>query len=709
MALTSVPAQKHVRSLAPYNANTFAEQNKALLGKSARLQGFGFVAITPGATITLAPGFFVSVGLALAPGEPDRIAGIVAEVIANSVIDISGLNASGDFYVFALTQTPSEGTTIDIITADGPAPPSSQHAPIGSYIAGQWLPAPALSGEGVEGQVLTARVDSGANEFLLTFEAHSSPLEINLGAANLPDGTLFPATLNYAGAPAFSAPGTNYVWFNTALGVIQNGAAGFPPTGAIPLWEFVLDGSSEVTSLIDRRPHIGGGGAGSGDAGEVKERLKEILQHSVMQNARCSDIEEEAAPHVDTVSSSGTFLGPSEYSLADTQELHSDFAGAALEAPASIDQVTVAVLVDQLLAAGDIQIEVSRDGGANYEVVADNFTNHVFGAVPVGNNLQIKITNVAGGPDPIVIKGYGMYYNNIGGPTGVLGTGPGILLDGSGLNVTGMIPNPTWRFADAPMSFTFTTAGGGVLSWSGDFRLAFWNGNGGLFTNRIVGPAAVGPPLVDGDFVYADIVPGVDDAVIVLQVQIGGAPPQAPNRIIFGCVHSSRFHMQSGMVLEDQNLIPGALSSYQKPVALPLPNWQALLAAVGPTAANRFITAAELPAAAAGFKGIGVGAVPWGGPGVASNAVNFGAAGAQAVLITARNAARINEIMGIYWAAFNAWYHPVYAPVGVVVSAGVGTTLLWDNFAPRVFIQQAGGILNFSGDNGAGGVLGVMF
>lgn len=260
MPTTAVAAQKHVRSAAPYNANTFAEQNKALTGHSARLSGFEFVSTIPGTSITVGPGFFISVGLALNPSEPDRIAGIVAETLANSVLDATGLN--DDFYIFALANTPSEGTTVDIVTANSPTPPSSQHAPIAKYIAGQYILEAALSDEGVEAQVQQARVDSGAEQWFLSFEPNSSPLEINLGSANLPDGTLFPATLNYAGSPAFSAPGTNYVWYDPALASIVNDAVGFP-ADVIPLWEFVLDASSLVTSVIDRRPFIGGGAGSS--------------------------------------------------------------------------------------------------------------------------------------------------------------------------------------------------------------------------------------------------------------------------------------------------------------------------------------------------------------------------------------------------------------------------------------------------------------
>ena len=691
MPNTAILAQRHAKTRAPYNANTFAEQNKALVGLSRRLRGFGFVSIVLGTSITVGRGYFVSAGLVINPAFPDRTAGIIAETISNSVLDISGLNA--DFYIFALANDTVEGAGVIFTTANSPVPPSTQHAAIARYVAGQYLLEEALGDDGVEAQVQTARLESGADQFLLSVDPNTAPATTaTLSAANLPDDTVLGPTA----VVGLAIPGTNYVWFDAGLGAVQSGAVGFP-ADVTSLWELALDGSGLVTSLIDRRPWFSGGGSG-GDAGAIEERLKEILQHSVMQNARISALPADAAPDIDTGASSGTFLGPSEYSLADTEQLVSDFSSAALEAPASVDQVTVAVLVDQLLDPGDIQIEVSRDGGANYETVADNFTNHVFGAVPAGNNLQLKITNVAGGPDPIVIRGYGMYYNNIGGPTGLLGAGPGILIDGSGLNITGMKPNPTWLHSDLPVTFTWTTAGGGVLGWTGDFRFGFWNGSGGYFSNRVtLASSPLGPPIADGDFVYADLNPLVDDAVVTLVVSPGGPPVALPGRVIFGVRRGTLFLMQGERTLEDDTLFPGKTGSVLQPLGMDLNRWQALLAAVGPTGANRFITAAELPGAApAAVKIFSITAIP--AFFVSSPAVPLGTA--NFVMLTFHTAGRTEASHSLYVTPSNALYDPLFYPVGVIVSGFLNTTLVWNNIAPRIWIQRSGTNLFFSSDSG---------
>jgi len=538
MPTTAVSAQKHLRSTAPYNANSFAEQNGVLVGKSARLRGFGVVSFVPNTTLTLDPGAFISHGLALNPTEPNRTAGIIAETTVNAVLDATGFLFSSDFYVFALANTPSEGTTVDFVIAASPAP-VGQNAPLLRYVAGEFILEDALGADGLEVQVQTARVDAGAEQFFLTPNVGPTPRTVTISSANLPDGTLFPTD------PAFpvgglTASATNYIFYNTGVGALQFNTTGFPSSNALPLWEVTLNGSSYVTSKVDRRPFIGGG-SGGGTANAVEVELLDICDDSVMQNYRISVISADAAPDVDTGTSTGTFLAPSEYELDNGELLESAFSGAALEAPASVSQVTVVVLVYQLLNPGDLTIEVSRDGGATYETAADNFVNHVFGAVPAGNNLQLRVTNASGGT--IVVRGYGMYYNNIGGPTGVLGELEGVGVDSSGLNIF----NRNVQYATVTRQ-AGVIAGQGVVRWrtaaaptvslTDEFEVlapglsVFARTPAGIVANNVA-PGVV-TNFVSGapaNYVFVDMNLAVHGATVALQMS-AGPPPAYPGRVM---------------------------------------------------------------------------------------------------------------------------------------------------------------------------------
>jgi hypothetical protein len=235
-------------------------------------------------------------------------------------------------------------------------------------------------------------------------------------------------------------------------------------------------------------------------------------------------------------------LGPSEYALDDGETLTSAFASASLEAPANIEQVTVAVIADQLLAPGDLQIRVSRDGGTNWEVVSDNFSNHVFGAVPAGNNLQIEVTNVVGGISPIVIRGYGMYYNNIGGATGVLETKTGLIEDSAGLTFfnTNLA---AYRASSANFGFTWNALTN-ILTWgpsSGgtgdDLQLEITDETGSFVHTLTIADGVLGlSGITAGSYVYFDadrstaaLTPGVD-----LLVSAGGPPTPQKDRYVLG-------------------------------------------------------------------------------------------------------------------------------------------------------------------------------
>lgn len=598
MASTSVNAQRHVQTQAPYNANTFAEQNKALVGLSRRLRGFGFVSITPGTDITLAPGYFMSAGLAINPSTPNRTAGIIAETTTNSTILINDVNA--DFYIFALVNDTVEGAAVTFVTSNSPTPPSTQHAPIARYIAGQYILEPGLGGDTLEDQVQEARVDAGAEQFFLTPNVGPVPRTVSISSGNLPDGTLFPADAAFP-AGGLTASATNYIFYNTGVGVLQFNTTGFPAANMLPLWEVTLDASSNVTSKVDRRPFIGGG-SGGGSADDILVRLRDGLDDSVMQNYRLSNLPAEAAPDIDTGTSTGAFLAPSEYELDNGEILESAFTTSASEAPTSIEQVTVWVLVDNvLLNPGDLTIEVSRDGGTTYETVADNHVNHVFAASPAGNNLQLRVTNASGGT--VVVRGYAMYYNNIGGHTGVLEARSGIALDGSGLNIYNTNP-AAYRAHSPDFSFVWNSgASNGTLSWAGTSPLTVEVSDPllGTQTNTLAsGGSLTGVNAsFGGDYVYFDFDRTAVSA-ITLQQSVG-PPVMLKDRFILGRRVGTDFFLFGNHLLPDSATFSQATAQAYPARLLKANQWDALTqmgaGGAAPSVSNPVVTRGDLPAA----------------------------------------------------------------------------------------------------------------
>lgn len=272
MPTTVIPAQKHVRSAAPYNANTFAEQNGALVGRSARLRGFGFVSLV-GPVLTLSPGAFLSYGLALNATQPNRLAGLVAETTSNIAIDVTGLTG-GDFYVYALANSPSESTTVDFVAAAS-ASPGGQYASIIRRVAGQYVLEDGLGADSLFAETVDVRVDSGASQFFLT---PTAPGVVTITGASLPNGNTYAGNVGFTGNPLFTNGSPNYIWFNTTTLLIENSTVAFPAgTDYLRLWILTLDGSGNVTSLQDRRPWFSPM-AGAGGGGGVFEGPGTFLQ-----------------------------------------------------------------------------------------------------------------------------------------------------------------------------------------------------------------------------------------------------------------------------------------------------------------------------------------------------------------------------------------------------------------------------------------------
>ena len=618
MPTTPVPALKHIRSDGPYNATSFVEQNKVIVGRSGRLRGYSLISINPGTDIVLGPGAFISTGLALNPSAPTRTAGIIAETTSNITLDASGLPGD-DYYISALANSTSEGTTVDFVVSSTPVVLPSQYAPIARYVAGQVILEDAIGNDGVEEQVQIARVDAGAEEFFLTPNVGPVPRTVIISSGNLPDGTLFPADVAFP-VGGLTASATNYIFYNTGVGALQFNTSGFPSSNMLPLWEVTLDASSNVTLTVDRRPFIGGG-SGGGSADDILTRLRDGLDDSVMQNWRLSNIPADAAPDVDTGTSTGTFLAPSEYQLLNGEILESAFTTSAAEAPTSIEQVTVNVLVDNtLLNPGDLTIEVSRDGGANYETVADNFVNHTFGAVPAGNNLQLRITNASGGT--VVVSGFAMYYNNIGGPTGVLGARSGVVLDSSGLNIYNT--NPAAYKATSPdFSFAWDSGtGGGTLSWSGgtDLRIEVTDPLLGTVAQTLAVASSPLAPVADGDYVYFDM---DRVSVSVTLVSAAGPPLMVKDRFLLGYRTGTDFLLFGNHVLPDVQTYSQATALSYPSRMLPATVWDSLIqigaTGVAPSLANPIATMGDIAALpSSGVKATGSGVAGWSGvsPGI---------------------------------------------------------------------------------------------
>jgi hypothetical protein len=195
------------------------------------------------------------------------------------------------------------------------------------------------------------------------------------------------------------------------------------------------------------------------------------------------------------------------------------------------------VLVDQLLLPGDLLIEVAKDGVPTFEPGGgvENFTNYVFTGA-AGNELQIRITNQSGGT--LTVRGYGLYYNNIGGSTGVLQVETGLVEDGSGLNFYNTNVNAA-HFAASDFGFTWDAiAGGGTLSWDSvqagtpdNLRIEVTDPANETVVNTITAPGSLAG-ITAGAYVYFDV--NRAGGPISLVVSPGGPPPMQRDRHIFG-------------------------------------------------------------------------------------------------------------------------------------------------------------------------------
>lgn len=460
-------------------------------------------------------------------------------------------------------------------------------------------------------------INSGGEQFFLYTKA-DSPATVGIAFAQLPDGSQFAGDPLFAGtAPGFINSATNYIWFRLSIAALESNATGFPEDGdIIPLWSIDIDGAGAVSNILDKRPWFGG--SGSGGANSVEERLKEELEDSVMEFARIDPLFDE--DDIDVIST-GTFLAQNEYELSPTDFLQSAFASAPLLAPTTIDQVTVVVLADQIFNPTDLQIEVSRvtpplTYPADFETVAANLTNHVFTGGGT-NVLNIRITNI--GAADITIAGYGLYYNNIGGPTGQLGDKSGVVLDVSGLNIYNTNP-AAYRVSAANFGFTWTVTGGpspgtgvGNLAWAPASGAAPGSGLDIEITDPLTG-TFIQTLVASGDtattFSIPDVGPGgylyfdVDRVAssVTLQYSVG-APVMIKDRFILGkrtlgvTGVNDTFTLFNNHTLPDSNTIPQSSLLQVPPSLLTNNQLNAIKASNAPTGLNPIATMLDVAGA----------------------------------------------------------------------------------------------------------------
>lgn len=561
------------------------------------------------------------------------------------------------------------------------------------------------------GEVL---INSGGEQFFL-FNKSDSPATVSITWAQLTDGSQFAGSASFAGSPAFSTSATNYLWYRLSTNSLENNDTGFmTDSDAIPLWQFDVDVSGVVSNVLDRRPWFGGGGEGG--ANSIEERLKEILQHSVMEFGLIDPLSDTS--DVDGAST-GTFISPGAYELSPGEFLQSSFAAAPPSAPASIDQVVTAVLVDQIISTGDMQIYVSRTSSpafpGDFEIVSDNFINHVFTGGGT-NVLNVRIMN--NGAGTFSVAGFGMYYNNIGGPTGVLGDKSGIVVDASGLNIYNTNP-AAYRVSAANFGFTWTVTGGpspgtgaGNLAWAAasaapasGLDIEITDPVTGTFVQTLVSPGDTAatfsiPDVGPGGYLYFDI-----DRVspnVTLQYSVG-PPVMIKDRFILGkrvlgvTGVNDTFALFNNHILPDSNTIPQSALLQVPPSLLTNNQLNALKASNAPTGLNPIATIADIPGVAAAVKSVTLG-------GLGTQTINWSALGISYVLAFATDSsAAINGFDSVIIApAGNVKYWPGGDGTWVAISAFPSNTPLLSNTGPNLIrVQNAGGVLTFTATGSA--------
>lgn len=449
-------------------------------------------------------------------------------------------------------------------------------------------------------------VNSGGDQFFL-FATSDTPATVSISYGNLPDGTDFAGDAAFTGSPlAFTTSSTNYIYFRLATATLESSDSGFPSDpDAIPLWTIDVDGSGVVSNILDKRSWLAG--AGGGGTGSVEERLKEILQHSVME-----DMMFDALVTTDNVdgSSTGTFLGQSRYELAPGEVLLSNFTTAPPEHLALINQPYVAVLTDQLIdEVTDIQIDISRVVGgppaypsaSDWATAPSNFSIVDLTGKNGTNGFNIRIENI--GATTYEIVGWGIYSNPVTAPGGVIVPRTGIHVGGTGLDVYNTNP-AAFKTSAANFSFSWDDSTD-TLSWAApsgtadDLVFEFSDDVLGTIERNLTSPSSLGS-ITAGDYVYFDVDRNdAPNTAITLNVN-AGPPAMIRDRFILGKrvadpdAVADVFVLWNNHVLRSTNANSQHANLLAPPPLMSADIVNSLFAANAPTGANPVATIADL-------------------------------------------------------------------------------------------------------------------
>jgi hypothetical protein len=463
---------------------------------------------------------------------------------------------------------------------------------------------------------------SGADQFLLRLEdiPVSPPREFTVSFARLSSGAEFPGVANYDSSNSTAGTWTNgtlnYVWYRISQGSfgpwfgIESDIGGFPDDpDVIPIGIIDFNGVGAVNAILDARPWFDGGAGGGTSA--VAERLKEILQHSVMEDALFDALVN--SNNVDGANSTGSFTGPSKYELQAGQILQSNFASAPPDHLAVINQPFVAVLTDQLIdPLADIKIRVSRiaspgasgfpgAAGANWTDVPSNFSIVDLTAATGTNVLNIAIYNSSG--STYEIAGWGIYSNPVTAPGSVFVPKSGIHVGGTGLDVYNTNPASYIAYA-ANFGFTWN-ATTEELSWQAadggtadNLRIEITDDLTGTVIQEL---DVADSPLVGVSPTDAYVFFDMDRSASIISLQVSPTPPiMNKDRFILGRRIANPsgggdiFQLFNTHIIANSATTPASANSQYPQILIPNSRIDAIFAASSPSVSNPFATVNQL-------------------------------------------------------------------------------------------------------------------
>jgi hypothetical protein len=417
-------------------------------------------------------------------------------------------------------------------------------------------------------------VNSGAEQFFLTITAAGPPAVVTITFARLSDGETFPGISGYTAQNSIATSWTNgvlnYVWYRLSRGGIgpyfgiESDVGGFPDEpDVVPLWILDINGAGVVNSILDARPWFDGGAGGGTNS--IEERLKEILQHSVMEDALF-----DAFTSTDNLdgNSTGAFLSPNRYELDPGEYFYTNFAAAPPEHLALINQPYVAVLTDQIIdETTDIEVWVSRVAApgnpfpgpnANWVQAPANFSLVDLVGAPGADVLNIAVRNI--GASTYEVVGWGIYSNPTTAPGGVIVPKSGLHVGGTGLDVYNTNSS---AFNLSASNFEFSwDEGTDTLSWdtfSGgtpdDLVIEITDDVLGTVDRTLSSPSSLGG-VIAGSYVYFDV-DRDDPPGTAVTLQVSAGPP---------VMNKDRFIL--GRRMPDPNAVADTFALWAEPIIL---------------------------------------------------------------------------------------------------------------------------------------------